>query len=79
MEEWRGEEKRDGPGVAHGEKQTDNTAVTSIFILWLYTEPVHERKHILQYTLGEMISGFSLRFCMRAHYYSKWLGMVSAG
>lgn len=33
-------------------KQTDNTAITSIFILWLHTEPVHERTH-LEDTLGE--------------------------
>lgn len=63
-------------------EKTDNTAITaitsSIFRSWLHTEPAHERTH-LEYTLGDIILGFSLRFCVRAHYYSKWLGMVSAG
>lgn len=43
------------------------------FILSRYTSAAH-----LQRALGEMIWGFRLRFSMRAHYCSKWLGMVSA-
>lgn len=63
-------------------EKTDNTAITaitsSIFRLWLHTESVHERTH-LEHTLGNVILGFSLKFCVRAHYYSKWLELVSAG
>lgn len=65
MDEWRGDgekkkKKNDRakqkterwPRGHPWRKQTDNTAITSIFILWLHTEPVHERTH-LEDTLGE--------------------------
>ncbi len=71
VEEWRGEDEgKNGvteqkterwPRGHSWRKQTDNTAITSIFILWLHAGPVCETTH-LEYTLGKMILGFSLRF-----------------
>lgn len=55
------------------EKQSDNIAITSIFILWLHSEPLHEGTE-LEYTLEEIIQSL----CVRGHYYSKWLERLSA-